>query len=89
MIGALTVGGLRHPTWRGQAVRQLTLGRALLLPFIIVVKPNVLPLPFGLTFWAPPLFVKAPLQVVVTCCGEVIATVTVQLVLPETVTEVL
>jgi hypothetical protein len=64
-------------------------GRAELLPFVIVVKPNVLPLPFGRTVSVPPLLVKAPLQVVVTCCGEVIATLTVQPVLPATVTEVL
>ena len=64
-------------------------GRAELLPFIIVVKPNVLPLPLGRTVKVWPLLVKAPLHVVVTCCGEVMATVTVQAVDPLTVTEVL
>jgi hypothetical protein len=63
-------------------------GRAPLLPFIMVVNPKV-ELPFDRTIKVVPLFVKDPLQVVVTCCGAVIATVTVQVGAPLTVTDVL
>jgi len=71
-----------------QAVRR---GRALLLPFVIVVKPKVLPLPLGLTVIVLPLLLqlKVPLHVVETFCGGVMSMVTVQVLDPVTVTEVL
>lgn len=48
-------------------MQETILGRALALPFIIAVKPNVVPLPFGRTVSVVPLVLNAPLHVVVTC----------------------
>jgi hypothetical protein len=73
------------------AVQDLICGRALELPFIIVVKPNVLPLPLERIVSTVLLLpsVALPFQVVLIDCGEVTATTTVQLLAPLTVTEVL
>ena len=70
-------------------MQEVIWGRALVLPLVIVVNPNVVPLPSGLTVIVVPPLLQAnvPLQVVEICCGEVIATVTVKVVAP--VTEVL
>ncbi|MDW5322537.1 hypothetical protein [Plantactinospora sp. KLBMP9567] len=66
-----------------------TCGRAPELPFIIVVKPNVLPLPLERIVNTVSLLLKLalPLQVVLIDCGEVTATTTVQLLVPLTVTD--
>ncbi len=73
------------------AVQEVICGRAELLPFIMVVKPNVLPLPLDRMVSTVPLASTAglPLQVVETRCGEVSVTTTDQLDAPLTVTEVL
>ncbi|WBB52469.1 hypothetical protein [Verrucosispora sp. WMMD573] len=61
------------------------------MPFDMVVKPNVFPLPFDRTVMMFPLAcqLKLPLQVVETFCGAVMATTTVQVLAPLTVTDVL
>jgi hypothetical protein len=61
------------------------------LPFIIVVKPNVLPLPLERIVSTVLLLpsVALPFQVVLIDCGEVTATTTDQLLAPLTVTVVL
>ena len=66
-------------------------GRAPELPFVMVVKPKVLPLPLGLTVIVLPLLLqlKVPLQVLETFWGGVRSMTTVQVLLPVTVTEVL
>lgn len=88
---SVAVHGQRSFPTAQPAVQDLIWGRALELPFIIVVKPNVLPLPLERTVITLPLLsqLKLPLQVVETRCGEVIATTTDQVLAPLTVTEVL
>ncbi len=71
-------------------MQELICGRALELPFIIVVKPNVLPLPLERIVITLPLpsQVGLPLQVEEIFCGEVMTTTTDQVLAPLTVTEV-
>ncbi|WP_167517450.1 hypothetical protein, partial [Micromonospora orduensis] len=72
------------------AVQERICGRAPLLPLNIVVKPKVLPLPLDRMVMLPlPSQEAVPFQVVETCWGEGIATTTVQVLAPLTVTEVL
>ena len=77
--------GVRQPT------RQLTLGRAELLPLNIVVKPNELPLPLGRAVMTLPLESQLTdaFQVELIRWGGVMVTVTIQLLLPVTLTVVL
>ena len=91
------MGAMSHPLlrayWRRrpQPTRQLTLGRAELLPLNIVVKPNELPLPLGRAVMTLPLESQLTdaLQVELIRWGGVMVTVTIQLLLPVTLTVVL
>ena len=81
-----------HPCCaRRQPTRQLTVGLAEALPLNIVVKPNELPLPFGRAVMTLPLASQLTdaLHVELIRCGGVIVTVTIQLLLPVTLTVVL
>jgi hypothetical protein len=71
------------------AVQEVIFGRAVLSPLFMVVKPKALPLPSDFTVMTsplPPPHVGVPFHTVATFCGAVIATTTVQLLAPLTVT---
>ena len=59
------------------------------LPLAKVVMPNTLPFPLGRNVTVVPLTVAVAFQAEENCCGEVKASTTVQLLVPETEISVL
>ena len=79
------------PVASGQPTRQLAVGLAVVLPLNIVVKPKELPLPLGRAVMMLPVLSQLTdaFQVVLIFCGAVMVTVTIQVLVPLTLTVVL